>query len=50
MNRGIPTTYNSQRLRSLVEARWASFFDELGWLWEYEPFELHGWIPERDIP
>jgi hypothetical protein len=45
-HRGIPNTYNSQRFRSLVEARWASFFDELGWPWEYEPFELKGYIPD----
>lgn len=44
--RGIPNTYNSQRFRSLVEARWASFFDEVGWDWEYEPFELKGYIPD----
>lgn len=44
--RGIPTIYNSQRFRSLVEARWASFFDELAWPWEYEPFELDGYIPD----
>jgi hypothetical protein len=45
-HRGIPTTYNSQLFRSLVEARWASFFDVLGWPWEYEPFELKGYIPD----
>lgn len=45
-HRGIPNTYNSQRFRSLVEARWASFFDELGWPWEYDPFELPGYIPD----
>src|SRR5271170_8347915 len=43
---GIPNIYNSQRFRSLIEARWASFFDMLGWSWEYEPFELRGYIPD----
>jgi len=36
--------YHGQRFRSLGEVRWASFFDRLGWPWEYEPFELDGYI------
>jgi hypothetical protein len=43
---GIPTTFNNWNMRSLLEARWASFFDTLGWNYEYEPFELPGWIPD----
>jgi hypothetical protein len=46
MDAAIPTVYRNQRFRSLLEARWASFFDELGWGWEYEPFELAGYIPD----
>lgn len=43
---GIPTTYAGTRYRSLVEAKWARFFELLGWPFEYEPFELNGYIPD----
>jgi hypothetical protein len=43
---GIPTTYKSTRFRSRLEARWAAFFDLLGWSWVYEPFDADGWIPD----
>lgn len=43
---GIPTTYKSYRFRSRLEAKWARFFDLLNWEWEYEPFDLNGWIPD----
>lgn len=43
---GIPTTYKSTRFRSRLEARWAAFFDLLGWSWVYEPFDGDGWIPD----
>lgn len=43
---GIPTTYKSTRFRSRLEARWAAFFDLLGWPWVYEPFDTDGWIPD----
>ena len=33
----IPTTYRGVRYRSRLEARWASFFDALGWRVDYEP-------------
>jgi hypothetical protein len=49
MNRrapGIPTLYANVRFRSRLEARWAAFFDELGWPWEYEPIDLAGYIPD----
>ena len=42
----IPTKYASVRFRSRLEARWAAFFDALGWDWEYEPFDLEGYIPD----
>lgn len=32
----IQTTYKGYRFRSRVEARWAVFFDAMGWEWEYE--------------
>lgn len=43
---GIQTDYNGTHFRSRVEARWACFFDLVGWRWEYEPFDLHGYIPD----
>lgn len=45
-NAGIPTTYAGTRFRSRLEAKWAAFFDMLGWKWEYEPFDCAGWIPD----
>ena len=42
----IPTMYQGQLFRSRLEARWASFFDSLGWEWEYEPIDLKGYIPD----
>ena len=44
--KSIPTIYGGTRFRSRLEARWASFFDLLGWEYEYEPFDLDGWIPD----
>lgn len=46
---GIPTTYHGTRFRSRLEARWAAFFDLIGWSWVYEPFDLDGWIPDFAI-
>lgn len=33
----IETQYNGYRFRSRLEARWAVFFDALGWVYRYEP-------------
>lgn len=44
-----PTVYNDVQFRSRLEARWAAFFDILGWRWAYEPTELDGWIPDFEI-
>lgn len=44
--RGIPTMYKGVRFRSRAEARWAAFFDSLEWPWDYEPFDLNGYIPD----
>lgn len=41
-----PTMYRGIRFRSRLEATWAAFFDLLGWRWEYEPFDLNGWVPD----
>lgn len=33
----LPTIYKGHEFRSRLEARWAIFFDCMGWKWEYEP-------------
>lgn len=45
----IETKYRGMLFRSRLEARWAAFFDRAGWHWEYEPFDLHGWVPDFAI-
>ena len=51
MNRkGIANTYRGRRYRSLLETKWAAFFQQLGIEFEYEPFELNGWIPDFYFP
>lgn len=42
----IPTMYRGRQYRSRLEAKWAAFFDRIGWKHEYEPFDLNGWIPD----
>lgn len=50
----IETTYNGYRFRSRLEARWAVFFDALGFSWEYEKegFDLNGtpYLPDFYLP
>ena len=46
----IPTRYGGINFRSRLEARWAAMFDMLGWPYEYEPYDLPGWIPDFLIP
>jgi len=41
-----PTRYAGVRFRSRLEARWAAFFDLVGWNWAYEPIDLAGWTPD----
>lgn len=43
---GIPTLYRGVQYRSRLEARWAAFFDEIGWWHTYEPFDARGYIPD----
>lgn len=40
--KAIETEYKGYRFRSRLEARWAVFFETIGYRWEYEPegFEL----------
>ena len=42
----IPTAYGGREYRSRLEARWAAFFDLLGWRHEHEPFDLGQWSPD----
>ena len=46
MEKGITTMYQGIRFRSRLEAKWAAFFDQLRWRWEYEPRDFNGWIPD----
>lgn len=42
-----PTVYAGVNFRSRLEAKWAAFFDAVGWTWEYEPAtEFRGWMPD----
>ena len=43
---GIPTLYRGIQYRSRLEARWAAFFEGLGWQTTYEPFDGDGYIPD----
>jgi hypothetical protein len=40
------TRYSGVAFRSRLEARWAAFFDYIGWKWEYEPIDLIDWVPD----
>ena len=46
--KAIETRYKGYRFRSRLEARWAVFFDALGWTWRYEHegYEI-GWDERR---
>ena len=34
------------QFRSRLEARWAFMFESFNWKWEFEPFDLKGYIPD----
>lgn len=40
------TQYRGVTFRSRLEARWAAFFDECEWQWQYEPVDLACWSPD----
>lgn len=44
--KAIPTTYKGTEFRSRLEARWACFFEWIGWDYTYEPFDGDGYIPD----
>lgn len=44
---GIPTIGPKEiQFRSKIEAQWAYLFESFKWKWEYEPYELNGYIPD----
>lgn len=47
--KAIQTFYRGHLFRSRLEARWAAFFQTIGWTWEYEPIDFNGWIPDFGI-
>lgn len=51
--KAIETKYKGYRFRSRLEARWAVFFDAMGWRWEYEPegFDMDGvyYLPDFKV-
>lgn len=49
MMAAIPTIYRDIEYRSRGEARWAAFFDRMGWRHTYEPFDADGYIPDFAI-
>jgi hypothetical protein len=45
--RAIPTIgARGLHFRSRLEAQWSFVFTELNWNWEYEPYDLNGYIPD----
>jgi|SRR5688572_8885344 len=45
----IETVYKGYRFRSRLEARWAVFFEQMKWPWEYEP-EGYEWRDQKYLP
>jgi hypothetical protein len=49
--KAIETEYRGCRFRSRLEARWAVFFDSLGWDWQYEKEGyILGWEGNDNLP
>ena len=48
ISKSIPTLYKEHQFDSLLEGRWAAFFDLLGWEWESQPRTEFGvwWKPD----
>jgi len=42
----VESYYGGQHFKSLLEARWACFFDICGWKWSYEPLKINNRIPD----
>jgi hypothetical protein len=48
--KAIPTRYAGIQFRSRLEAKWASFFDGLGFTWLYEPLDFEYYTPDFLLP
>ena len=48
-HKAIRTLYKGIQYRSRLEAKWAAFFDMIGWDFTYEPTDLDGWWPDFKI-
>ncbi len=44
-----PTLYKGILYRSRLEAKWACYFDQRGWQYTYEPFDLIGYSPDFTV-
>jgi hypothetical protein len=44
--KAIPTCYRGIEYRSRLEAKWACFFDQIGWRFTFEPFDGDGYLPD----
>ena len=40
------TNFNNREFRSRLEAKWACFFELVGWDYEYEPCQINGFNPD----
>jgi hypothetical protein len=59
MIKAIETRYKGYRFRSRLEARWAVFFDHVGWNWKYEhqgytigwadECSQRNWLPDFEV-
>ena len=55
MIKAIETRYKGYRFRSRLEARWAVFFDKMGWDWRYEHQGYRigqdgtAWLPDFEV-
>jgi hypothetical protein len=43
------TRYKGVLYRSRLEAKWAVFFDLIGWKFDYEPYDLEKWSPDFKV-
>lgn len=41
--------YNGLEFKTALEARWAAYFDLVGWSWWVNPVEVQGWKPDFKV-
>ena len=46
MAKSVQTLYHGIEFRSKLEARWARFWDSVGWRWQYEPERFGEYLPD----